>query len=281
MPTDGLGDGNESSIVIDASVRWRWMHALAVTGIVVLAVILILPAIQQQREAARRTQSKNNLKQMGLALGNYHDTHQCFPPGGTFDSASRGYHGWGIQMYPYLDSSPLFNQVNFNQPWNSPDNADCFRLKLYVFLNPSIDAPKSEPGFSITHYSANSHLMAANSCVRLWDVEDAGSMFAMGELGGDFIPWGCPYNWRPLQGLTNTPRTYGRIENFGGQFVMVDSSVRWISPDIDPEVLAKLRGPDLASKAGARLCIVRPESFPFPANARERPQPTSRHRPSK
>ena len=75
-------------------------------AISLVVVALILPAIQQAREAARRTQSKNNLKQIGMAMGNYHDTHLHFPPGGTFDSNGRGHHGWNAYLWCYMDSNP-------------------------------------------------------------------------------------------------------------------------------------------------------------------------------
>ena len=126
-------------MAIDASVRLRWIQAGALAGMIVLAVVLLLPAVQQAREASRRVQSRNNLKQIGLALGNYHDTHQCFPPGGTFDESGRDYHGWAIQLMPYLDSAPLQSQIDFKQPWDSPRNAEAFRIRLRPFINPSIN----------------------------------------------------------------------------------------------------------------------------------------------
>ncbi|HEY4260516.1 MAG TPA: DUF1559 domain-containing protein, partial [Schlesneria sp.] len=95
-------------MVIDASVRSRWIQAIAIAGVILLAALLLLPAIQQAREAARRTQSKNNLKQFGLALNNYHDSHQSWPAGGTFSRDGHGMHGWAILLIPYLEASPLY-----------------------------------------------------------------------------------------------------------------------------------------------------------------------------
>src|SRR5262245_34691541 len=123
---------------IDASVRWRWIQAGVAIGVPVVAIALLLPAVQQAREAARRSQSKNNLKQLGLALHNYHDTCSCFPPGGTFDSAGRGHHGWATMLWPYLEATPIYNRINFNEPWNTPRNSPFFRLRHWVFVNPSI-----------------------------------------------------------------------------------------------------------------------------------------------
>jgi len=111
--------------------------------------------------------------------------------------------------------------------------------------------------------------MAANSGVKFSEIESQHETFVVVELGGDFVPWGCPHNWRPLRGLTDTPRTYGRIENNGGHFLMVDGSVRWVRPDVAEEALSKLRGLNLAGDEAKRLGIQRPASFSFPAGARD------------
>src|SRR5262245_60196770 len=100
-------------------------------------------------------------------------------------------------------------------------------------------------------------------------MENHADTFLVGELGGDFTPWACPYNWRPLTTLDAVPRTYGRPEGTGGHFLMVDESVRWISPDVSNDVLEALRGPDLAGAAAAGISIQRPASFPYPADALE------------
>jgi hypothetical protein len=251
---------------LDAA-RLRWIQAGVVISIVLLALVLFVPAIQQAREAARRSQSKNNLKQFGLALHNYHESINCFPPGGTFDSTGRGHHGWYTMIAPYLDASPLYNSINQLEPWDWPHNAALFRFNPPITLNPSIpdDTPQHE--FGVIHYSANSHLLAANSSAKLSEIDDRANTFIAGELGGDFIPWACPYNWRPLKSLTDTPRTYGRPENIGGHFLMVDGSVRWTTPDVAAEVLEGLRGPNLAERAAAGLTIIRPTSFSVPPDA--------------
>ncbi len=75
------------------------------------------PAVMQFREAARLTQCKNNLKMLGLALHNYHDTYNSFPPGyvvRNWDSSSQNGFGWMSAILPYEDQAPLYNQLNYN-----------------------------------------------------------------------------------------------------------------------------------------------------------------------
>ncbi len=90
------------------------IELLVVIAIIAVLIALLLPAVQQAREAARRTQCKNNLKQMGLAMHNYHDTYNGFPNGNIASQAG----GWGISWYirilPYVDQAPVYNKINFS-----------------------------------------------------------------------------------------------------------------------------------------------------------------------
>ena len=101
------------------------IELLVVIAIIAILIALLLPAVQQAREAARRSQCRNNLKQVGLALHNYHDTFSGFPIGvnsgnGVYGptGASVGTGRWGISFWvgllPYLDQAPMYNQYNFS-----------------------------------------------------------------------------------------------------------------------------------------------------------------------
>jgi prepilin-type N-terminal cleavage/methylation domain-containing protein len=89
------------------------IELLVVIAIIAVLIALLLPAVQQAREAARRTQCKNNLKQLGLALHNYHDTSNAFPPGwiGISTGAYSGF-GWNSMLLPYIDQGPLYNNLS-------------------------------------------------------------------------------------------------------------------------------------------------------------------------
>src|SRR5688572_22995089 len=85
------------------------IELLVVIAIIAVLIALLLPAVQQAREAARRTQCKNNLKQLGLAMHNYHDTYNAFPAMGVrlYGSGGRNY-SWVISILPMIEQGNLY-----------------------------------------------------------------------------------------------------------------------------------------------------------------------------
>jgi len=122
------------------------IELLVVIAIIAVLIALLLPAVQQARESARRTQCKNNLKQLGLALHNYHDTAKMFPPLEVQDATflSSGNNNWGAYagnwntlLLPYIDQAPMYNTINFGAAYNAGTNVNAFKQKYTALLCPS------------------------------------------------------------------------------------------------------------------------------------------------
>jgi prepilin-type processing-associated H-X9-DG protein/prepilin-type N-terminal cleavage/methylation domain-containing protein len=122
------------------------IELLSVISIIGLLIALLLPAVQAAREAARRAQCVNNLKQIGLALHNYEGTHKVFPPGYVSlfkpDGSDTGPGwGWAAMLLPQMEQRPLFDAVNFGLPIEDPSNLTSRLPTVRVYLCPS-DAVK-------------------------------------------------------------------------------------------------------------------------------------------
>ncbi len=137
------------------------IELLVVIAIIAILIALLLPAVQQAREAARRSTCKNNMKQIGLAIHNYHDTHRVFPCGvfsGTghvYQSAGMHGSGWFHQILPYIDQSSVYDSIsNFfaagaavggdNEVYRAP--AAIRQLRVPAFMCPSDPNSGSLPG---------------------------------------------------------------------------------------------------------------------------------------
>lgn len=137
------------------------IELLVVIAIIAVLIALLLPAVQQAREAARRTQCKNNLKQIGLALHNYHEQYRCFPSGwigvDPVTGAQSAHHGgngagWALMILPMVEYPAIYNQMNMNIPINAPANAVSIKHSITTYLCPSDAAPP-----------------------KVWSIEDEGS----------------------------------------------------------------------------------------------------------
>jgi hypothetical protein len=186
------------------------------------------------------------LKMIGNALHGYHDVGNAFPPGGTFTPNGEMLHSWETHILPYLGYSA--SEIDMKHPWNSPANERYFKCVLPDFINPEFRTPALEDGngFGLSHYAANSRVMAANKSSGLKDVTNgAANTILVGEVNAGFKPWGHPVNWRdPAVGLHGGANAFGGpAATTGTAFLMGDGSVRVVGNGVDPAVLRALSDP--------------------------------------
>jgi prepilin-type N-terminal cleavage/methylation domain-containing protein/prepilin-type processing-associated H-X9-DG protein len=127
------------------------IELLVVIAIIAILIALLVPAVQKVREAAARTQCTNNLKQIGLALHNYHDANKMLPPGRDNENFST--HAY---LLPFLEQNDLYNSINFAVSYNNAANAGARAQNVAAFLCPSDPNLSNVPvGMAGTSYRAN------------------------------------------------------------------------------------------------------------------------------
>lgn len=203
--------------------------------VLVTLVALLLPGVSTPREASRRSQCKNNLKQIGLSLMNYHDVHRTFPPGWIVSEEkeqSSGF-GWGYHILPFFDQAPLFKKLNakVRMADSKTDNAKLIGTILTAYRCPSdsgVNQAKSKwcQKIGVTNYVGNfgvglpstystakadeptlrkkDHLqgiLGPNSKVRIRDVKDGMSNVIL--TGERRLPTNHGTDWPPLRSEGN------------------------------------------------------------------------------
>ncbi len=111
------------------------------------ALVKLLSSIYAAREAARRSQCSNNLKQIGLALHMYHDTFNALPPAYLTDANGKPMHSWRVLILPFMEGQAIYDQYRFDEPWDGPHNSQLAAKMPAVFACPS-----EPPNGTETHY---------------------------------------------------------------------------------------------------------------------------------
>jgi len=246
-PSRSSGSGVAIVVIIVAC-----LFGMLVCGGILVA--LLLPAIQSAREAARRAQCSNHLKQIALAFHNYHDVYGTFPPAYIPDEDGQPKHSWRVLILPFLEQSYIYDQYDFDEPWNSPNNLAVTNQAVPVYVCPS--NPAGSPGSTETNYMVitgpNTVFDGGKAC-KLREILDGTSNTLMViEVSGTQINWAEP---KDLDASTityplgspggNSPSS----RHPGGLMAaMCDGSVRFISDSTAPQTFDALM-----TKAGQEM----------------------------
>ena len=252
------------------TVGFTLIELLVVIAIIAVLIALLLPAVQQAREAARRTQCRNNMHQIGLALHNYHDTHGTFPPGGICNNAGsewgEPWWGWMTMILPFMDETAVYNACNFSVLATLTPNSTAAQQLLAQYHCPSDAGPslvnagatcasscyagvggfRSTQPYSLPAGSNMNGVFGCDSRIRIRDIRDGTSQtFAVAEqLVGGYACWafngpasigecGMPLNAQCNGTNCHASRQLISRHEGGAFFLFCDGAVRFISENID------------------------------------------------
>ena len=220
---------------------------MAITGIVLGAfgclftASLVLPMFRSAGEAARRAQCTNNLKQIALAMHNYHEANGCLPPAAITDKTGRPLLSWRVAILPYLEARSRYSQFHLDEPWDSPHN-----LALLEQMPPCYACPSDKtltPGMTGYQAVVGPRTAFTPDFIPLSfpDFTDGlTSTLLIGESRRS-VPWTKPEDLRaamplPLNGLGS----HHGYHNNGFNAAFADGSVRFLKSSIAPSVLSSL-----------------------------------------
>ena len=232
--------GTSTAMIIVVVLLIAGIGFLACGGIL---VALLLPAVQSAREAARRMQCSNNLKQIALALHNYHDVYKALPPAYTVDENGNKLHSWRTLILPYIECSPLYSQIKLDEPWDSPNNRRIAETVVPVFSCPS-EGETISPNTDYMAIVGPGTVFQGKEPVPFRDVTDGlSNTLAVVEVHDSGVSWMAPVdlNLETMQFRVNGGATEIRSRHPGGAMVaMADGSVRFLAETIDPQTLRAL-----------------------------------------
>ncbi len=202
-----------------------------------VAIALLLPAVQQAREAARRTQDKNSLKMIGLAMHNSHDVNEKFPARASYDESGNPLLSWRVHLLPFLDQNELYEQFHLDEPWDSEHNLTLVQRIPEVYQSKSFNDPEKTVFLTADGVGT---MMDGTEGTSIRDVTDGTSntILVMEVNPENAVIWTKPEDLpfdpeNPAAGL-------GEIRPQGFQAVFTDGSVRIIPISIADKILRNL-----------------------------------------
>jgi prepilin-type processing-associated H-X9-DG protein len=227
--------------VTDEGVIFQSRQAIPSMGpgaISPIGVALLVPAVQSAREAARRTQCMNNLKQIGLAMHNYHDANGHFPPAVIRDEDGKPLLSWRVAILPYIDQAALFNEFKHAEPWDSPHNKALIERMPPSYACPSGTMPKGMTPYQL--FTGHGAISDEEKSIRIRDVLDglSNTVFVVEAAKG--VPWTKP------EDIAFDPEDDDLKAKIGSKHpgvfnaLFADGAARVITNSVDLDTLRKL-----------------------------------------
>ncbi len=198
----------------------------------------LVPAVTSARAAARRVQSTNNLKQIGLAFHNFHEVNKHFPASANRDKGAVPY-SWRVAILPYIEQQELYNQYRFDEPWDGPHNRELIDKMpvIYAFPDPN-GTPSSRSHTSYFVFTGPSTIGGAEGGAKIQQITDGMSNTILAVEAKREVPWTKPEDL-PFDPKAPLPELGGFAPD-GFNALFADGSVLFIVKSMDPMMLKTL-----------------------------------------
>ncbi len=227
MSYDSHPKSSSSTMVVVLVVVLVLLVVMCICGIIGGAALL-LPAVQQAREAARRVESGQDLKQIGVALQAYHDTYKTFPPAFIPDDNGQPRVSWRTALLPFLAQEALDSQYNRSASWNDPANAPVVNVPLDVFLSPRDPSPLPNRTNYVVVRGPDTLFPGAEPRTMADMVRGLGNTILVVEIRNSDIAWAEPRDL-DIDSLTTDPSAPNSIHLDAGVTVLAgDGSVHTV-----------------------------------------------------
>ena len=214
-----------------------------VAGIIIILLLgaLLLPSIRGPgpRNAARRMQCGNHLKQIGLALQIYESDYGCLPPAYTADAAGKPLHSWRTLILPYIEQKVLYDKIDLSKPWDDPANQVLRDAVVHAYVCPSANLPKDK-----TTYLA---VVAPGGCFQpgkptpLSAITDGKSntLLIIEVANEHAVPWMSPQD-ASEELILNRAAAKSHAHQSGSLAVFVDGHTQFLPAAVPPAILRAL-----------------------------------------
>jgi hypothetical protein len=225
--------------------RWqmsvRGLMKLVVALACIFAAISVLNRGERPRDHVRRIQCANNLKQIAMALHSYHEQYGVFPPAYIADATGRPMHSWRVLLLPFLEAQSLYDEYDFHEPWNGPNNSKLLTRMPYFFSCP-IQPPTLPNRTNYAVITGPGTMFPGTASVKIADVTDGLSETLMVvEVANVNIPWTAPVDLDvgTMSFQINDPKHPGlsSMHIDGAQVALGDATVFWLWEDASAKTL--------------------------------------------
>jgi hypothetical protein len=194
-------------------------------------------AVMRMRQSAARSQSANNLKQLGLAMHNYHDTTGAFPAQAISDKDGKALLSWRVLILPYIEQNNLYQKFHLDEAWDSAHNKTLLETMPKTYMAPNAK-PKNRHGTFYQAFVGKGAFFEGKKALRFADITDGTSNTFMFVEAGTDVPWTKPEDL-PFDPAKPLPKLGGVNPGVGFNATICDGSVRFFSSKVKEATLKK------------------------------------------